>query len=679
MPTVTKILGGFSVILAVGLIFLWFAVGEDFYRMYQQTSLQSAPEDLALQDDALVPIPPQEPQVLQPYNSEKNVYWGDLHVHTEASFDAKLFGTNLTVEDAYRFSKGETLDNAAGERMQLVRPLDFVAITDHAEGFGIRSRCGDDGLNWIEKANCAVLESSNSVFMILGLQLSRSQMVSGDATAPPGVYQPVAHEPTGYSLPICQSGQGGVERCYQESNDAWSYYIEMADRYNQPGVLTTFAAYEFSPIIPGGGKHHRNVIFNDTKDLPAHAISSLDVPNAIELWRGLGEACVGDCDFLTIPHNMNLGWGLFYSRYTWDGRTYEAEDWRLRKRREPLAEMYQVKGASECALGVGATDEECSFGQVLEPCEAGQTVGCAFETGFARQGLKIGLELDRELGFNPFAFGMAAATDNHNANPGDVEEWDFVGKVGLMSSPAIRRVREIRPEAQPYEKILSLFTSGGITGVWAEENTREAIFAAMQRREVYASSGPRMTLRFFAGWGFDPSIARDPNPVTTAIAGGVPMGDVLKPAPKQTESPTFFVWAAADVLSAPLQRVQIIKGWLDENGETHERVWDVACADGVAVDPETQRCPDNDATVNLKDCRLEGESGAGELIAAFRDPDFDAEQAAFYYVRALQNPTCRWSTYDAIRLGIEPDPRVPATIRERVWSSPIWIDPQPQS
>ena len=187
MPTVTKILGGFSVILAVGLIFLWFAVGEDFYRMYQQTSLQSAPEDLALQDDALVPIPPQEPQVLQPYNSEKNVYWGDLHVHTEASFDAKLFGTNLTVEDAYRFSKGETLDNAAGERMQLVRPLDFVAITDHAEGFGIRSRCGDDGLNWIEKANCAVLESSNSVFMILGLQLSRSQMVSGDATAPPGV------------------------------------------------------------------------------------------------------------------------------------------------------------------------------------------------------------------------------------------------------------------------------------------------------------------------------------------------------------------------------------------------------------------------------------------------------------------------------------------------------------
>ena len=307
MPTVTKILGGFSVILAVGLIFLWFAVGEDFYRMYQQTSLQSAPEDLALQDDALVPIPPQEPQVLQPYNSEKNVYWGDLHVHTEASFDAKLFGTNLTVEDAYRFSKGETLDNAAGERMQLVRPLDFVAITDHAEGFGIRSRCGDDGLNWIEKANCAVLESSNSVFMILGLQLSRSQMVSGDATAPPGVYQPVAHEPTGYSLPICQSGQGGVERCYQESNDAWSYYIEMADRYNQPGVLTTFAAYEFSPIIPGGGKHHRNVIFNDTKDLPAHAISSLDVPNAIELWRGLGEACVGDCDFLTIPHNMNLG------------------------------------------------------------------------------------------------------------------------------------------------------------------------------------------------------------------------------------------------------------------------------------------------------------------------------------------------------------------------------------
>ena len=285
------------------------------------------------------------------------------------------------------------------------------------------------------------------------------------------------------------------------------------------------------------------------------------------------------------------------------------------------------------------------------------------------------MELDRELGFNPLAFGMIAATDTHNASPGDVEEWDFVGKAGAISSPAVRRFRQLDANTPPYNSTLQFHTSGGIAGVWAEENTREAIFAAMQRREAYATSGPRMMLRFFAGWGFAPSIINDAAPISAASSGGVPMGGVLQPEADQIDSPTFFVWAAADTQSAPLQRVQMVKGWIDANGKTHEKVWDVACADGKKDDPATQRCPDYEASVNLQDCSLEGDGGATELMAAFRDPDFEAEQAAFYYVRALQNPTCRWSTYDAIRLGIDPDPRVPATIRERVWSSPIWIDP----
>ncbi|MCP4036548.1 MAG: DUF3604 domain-containing protein, partial [bacterium] len=242
--------------------------------------------------------------------------------------------------------------------------------------------------------------------------------------------------------------------------------------------------------------------------------------------------CTGDCDFLTIPHNMNKTWGLFYSRYTWDGGSYDEEGWRLRKSREPLAEIYQIKGASECALGVGATDEECAFSQVLSPCEPGEETGCAFETGFARQGLKFGLALDRELGFNPLAFGMIGSTDTHNGNPGDVEEWDFVGAAGLVSSPSIRRVREApraEPDRKPYQSMLQFNTPGGLAAVWAEENTRDALFDAMKRREVYATSGPRMTLRFFAGWGFDESIEAEREPIALATSGGVPMGGVLRP------------------------------------------------------------------------------------------------------------------------------------------------------
>jgi hypothetical protein len=196
----------------------------------------------------------------------------------------------------------------------------------------------------------------------------------------------------------------------------------------------------------------------------------------------------------------------------------------------------------------------------------------------------------------------------------------------------------------------------------------------MQRREAYATSGPRITLRFFAGWGFDGAIVDDRNPVAVASDGGVPMGGALRPEDEQAASPTFFVWAGADFMSAPLQRIQVIKGWIDADGETHERVRDVVCADGLEVDPNTLRCPDNGAAVDITSCQTLGERGAGQLMAAWQDEDFDASQDAFYYVRALQNPTCRWSTYDAIRLGREPDPRVPATIRERAWSSPIWID-----
>lgn len=676
-----KLLLGFLGLLVLGVGIVWFTFGRNLYAMSEAMGRDTAPADYALQDDTKVRAPAPEPLVVQAPDPLKNVYWGDTHVHTRESFDAALFGTTLTIEDAYRFARGAALRSDGGERMQLSRPLDFVAITDHSEGFGARTRCGDEGLTRFDSLNCAIMQKPNilvfSFFRSRGIRSSQS--LAPDPDAPPGVYRPRRREhPIRADFPICRWGEGGPARCERDARTDWERYVALADAHNEPGVFTTFAAYEFSPTLPDAGKHHRNVLFNG-EDRPHHAISSLDVGNAIELWRGLEEICTGDCDFLTIPHNMNKGWGLFYSRYTWDGKSYDDEGWRLRKRREPIAEMYQVKGASECALGVGATDEECAFSQVFEPCEPGQETGCAFETGFARQGLKVGLELDRELGFNPLAFGMVGSTDTHNGNPGDVEEWDFVGKVGLISSPAIRRLRDpvgAGPDLKPYKSVLQFHTSGGLAAVWAEENTRDSIFAAMKRREVYASSGPRITLRFFAGWGFDEGVAAASDPVAAATDGGVPMGGVLRPGEHDSTSPTFYIAAMADWMSAPLQRVQMIKGWIDADGETHEKVQDVACADGFEVDPTTLRCPDNGASVDLATCTPTGGTGAMQLTTAWTDRDFDPSQGAFYYVRALQNPTCRWSTYDAIRLGREPDPRVPATLRERVWSSPIWIDPQ---
>ncbi|MCP4039279.1 MAG: DUF3604 domain-containing protein, partial [bacterium] len=296
----------------------------------------SAPADYALQDDSKVDAPAPEPLVVQPRNPLKNVYWGDTHVHTHESFDATLFGTTITVEDAYRFARGEALRSDGGERMQLSRPLDFVAITDHAEGFGTRTRCGDPSLSWFESFNCSLMETPN----ILVFSYIRARGVRGrqelepDPDVPAGVYRQRARQhPVRSAVPICSRGEGGVERCERDARTDWARYIALADANNEPGVLTTFAAYEYSPTLPDSGKHHRNVLFNG-EGLPEHAISSMDVGNAIDLWRGLEATCTGDCDFLTIPHNMNKGWGLFYSRYTWDGGSYDDEGWRLRKRRE---------------------------------------------------------------------------------------------------------------------------------------------------------------------------------------------------------------------------------------------------------------------------------------------------------------------------------------------------------
>jgi len=674
---------GVAVLLLAAIGYVWVTLLAPLQASADKNGPDTAARDFALQDNSKLTLPAPQTAIYQAApNPDMNLYWGELHLHTAESFDATLFGNSLGIEDAYRFAKGEPLSSPSGEVMQLSRPLDFVAITDHAEGFGTRTHCDDSNLSFSERAACWLANEPNPMIFKTLTKGVRGVAVPGDPSKPAGVYQKTARQsPKAGAFPTCRFGDDAFERCYKNASNDWARYVDLADQYNEPGKLTTLIGYEYSPGMRAQGKHHRNVIFR-SNTVPDRAISSLDVPNAIELWKGLESTCLDDCDFLTMPHNPNKAWGLTYSRFTWDGQEYSEEDWQLRNKREPLAEIFQIKGAQECALGVGATDEECAFEQVFDPCEPGETTGCAFETGFVRQGLKVGLELDKELGFNPLQVGFIAATDSHNSNPGDVEEWDFPGAVGAVTSSAVRRLRE-DTETEAYKSLLKFQTSGGLAAVWAPENTRGAVFDALARRETYATSGPRMAVRFYAGWGVDDAITEDHNPLQSLIANGVPMGSVLYPdagadtesGAVQKDSPGFFVWATRDPLDAPLQRVQMVKGWIDGEGQTHEKVVDIACTDGLMVDPATGRCPSNGATVDLNTCNYSQDSGANEIKTLWRDPDYDAAQSAFYYVRVLMNPTCRWSTFDTIRLGREPDPRVPPTIKERAWTSPIWLDP----
>jgi hypothetical protein len=663
------------VLLLVAIGFVWVKYVMPLQAASEKFSPEAEARDYVLQDNSKLRLPSPQTAIYQAApNPDMNLYWGELHLHTSESFDAALFGNRLGVEDAYRFAKGEPLTSNSGEVMQLSRPLDFVAITDHVEGFGTRTHCDNSNLSLAEGAACWLANEPNPmIFRILSAR-ARGTAAPGDPSKPAGVYQQTTREPLKHgSFPTCRFGEGALERCNKNARNDWARYINLADKYYEPGELTTLIGYEYSPGMPDQGKHHRNIVFRSNK-VPDRALSSLDVPNAIELWKGLEANCVDDCDFLTIPHNPNKAWGLTYSRFTWDGQEYNEADWRLRQKREPLTEIFQVKGAQECALGVGATDEECAFEQVFDPCQPGETTGCAFETGFVRQGLKVGLELEQELGFNPMQVGFISGTDSHNSNPGDVEEWDFPGAVGSVTSSAVRRLQD-NPETPAYKSRLRFHTSGGLAAVWAPENTREAIFDALARRETYATSGPRMAVRFYAGWDINEAVLNQHNAIPSLVASSAPMGGVLRPNATERTSPGFFVWATRDLMDAPLQRVQMIKGWLDDQGQSQEKVVDIACADGLTVDTATGRCSDNGASVDLDTCNFSQGSGANELKTLWHDPDYEPTQTAFYYVRVLMNPTCRWSSYDAIRLGREPDPSVPATIRERAWSSPIWIDP----
>ncbi|MYA67191.1 MAG: DUF3604 domain-containing protein [Gammaproteobacteria bacterium] len=571
------------------------------------------------------------------YSALRNAYFGDLHVHTMYSFDAFIFGTTSSPDDAYEFAKGGSITHPAGFEMQLQVPLDFYGVTDHAFYIGVLR----------EMAN------PNS-------EISRHPVAAGMSTLGGSVERGAKFQEI---LAFMRSEDGLEINDPVIRKSAWDDIIAAANRHNDPGNFTTFIGYEYTASAPDRGNLHRNVIFRGDVG-PELPFSRLDSSNPEDLWNWMDGNRAQGIESLAIPHNSNGSNGRMFMLTDNSGRPLDDAYANQRMRNEPLVEISQVKGTSDTHPALSPNDEWADF--EIMPLRVATNLYSEPNGGYVRQAYLNGLKMQAEEGFNPYKFGVIGSSDTHNATYAG-EEHDYWSKVGLNDATPVLRgsvpLAEPTPEGELYrDTYYDTWSAAGLAGVWAEENTRSSIYDAFRRKETFGTSGTRMKVRFFGG--YELPAADDPDMLAQAYAGGVPMGgDLLA---ETDRSPGFIAWVAKDPNSANLERLQIIKGWV-EDGEAREEVYDIACSEG-SVDPETHRCPDNGARVDISDCSITQGVGAAELRAAWQDPDFDPDQHAFYYVRGLENPTCRWSTWDAIRAGVDPHPDLQPTIQDRVWS-----------
>lgn len=593
------------------------------------------------------------------YSDERNAYFGDLHIHTKNSFDAYIFNVRTTPEDAYRFARGETVKHPSGYDISISGPpLDFLGVTDHGAYMGILPAMDgvDERLSKLPIAK--QLYGTDPAIILQAFQLIGGTVRSGKA----------------------------IEEIYDKEiiGQTWKNTIAAAEKYNEPGVFTTFTAYEYtSTYAPGegsgsfaGGNLHRNVVFKGSA--PDRPFSTLDSTNPEDLWDWMDEQRDAGHESLAIPHNSNVSNSEMFKLKTYAGQPLTKAYAEQRMRNEPLVEITQVKGTSETHPALSPNDEWANF-EIYDKLLASNIVSDN-RYSYVRQSVRDGLVMQDQQGFNPFRFGFIGSSDSHVAG-GSYAENNFWSKVGVIDGTAVAR-GSVPPDgkktwdgvivADNAKNWFSRWAASGLAGVWAEENTRESIFAAMRRKETFATSGPRIKLRFFGSFDFQPSILDDPMLVKKAYASGVPMGgDMLADG---DAAPAFIAWAMRDPDAAPLQRLQVIKLWSD-GSNSYEKVIDIACSDGLSPDAAAGRCPDNGAAVNLKDCSITPNKGAGELRVVWRDPDYKAGQRAAYYLRALENPTCRWSTWDALKAGAQPNPALQPILQERAWSSPIWLAP----
>ena len=588
-----------------------------------------------------VPSPPPPPNPL------RNAYFGDLHIHTNYSYDAFLNGTRNTPDDAYRYAKGEALAHPAGFDIELDSPLDFFAVTDHASFLGML-RASQDPSEAVSQH-----PDAETVRRIVDGELTDDT----EREARAGI--------RAYTL---GQRKGWLDDTVARS--AWRDVIEAAERHYDPGRFTTFIGYEFTGS-PENQNLHRNVIFRGS-DVPDMPFSRLDSMNPEALWDWMDRNREAGMEALAIPHNSNGSNGLMFNLEQYEGEPLDARYAAIRTRNEPLVEITQTKGTSDTHPALSPNDEWADF--EIYPYRIGGGLTPSQAPGsYVREAYLNGLRLDEEQGFNPFRFGLIGSTDNH-IGAGYANEAGYLTPAGAPQPGLSVPFDPPQPNGRRYREggRGALFGSSGLAGVWAEANTRESIFDAFRRKETFATTGPRMRVRFFAGYDYPDDLLAESDMIAIAYADGVAMGgELVSPGDR---IPRFLLWATRDPASAPLARIQVIKGWM-QDGDAHEQVYDAVCSDGLVVDPMTHRCPDNGARVNVADCSITEDAGDAELLTLWTDPDFDPSVRAIYYLRVLENRTCRWSTWDAVRAGVEPRPDLPTTLQERAWSSPIWVSP----
>jgi len=586
------------------------------------------------------------------------VFWGDTHLHTSMSMDAGAFGNRLGLDEAYRFARGEQVTASGGQKVRLSRPLDFLVVADHSDNMGFfpdlfagKEHILSDatGKDWYDR-----VKAGDGVAVALELigMFSQGKWPEGLAYTPD-------------SAPY---------------RAAWDATVDAAERFDAPGRFTAFIGYEWTSLVKGNNMH-RVVIYRDDGDrggqmVPFTALPPHGSTNPRDLWEWMGdyEKRTGG-RVLAIPHNGNLSNGIMFPlAEQYDGKALDEEYVTTRARREPLYEVTQIKGDGETHPFLSPNDEFADYETWdignLDVSEAKTDEMLAGE--YAREGLKRGLAIEAKLGTNPYGFGMIGSTDSHTSLA-TAQENNFFGKhSGAEPNPE----RMTHPFMETESGVIMGWqqVASGLAAVWAKDNSRESLFDAMERKEVYATTGSRMMVRFFGGWSFTDADVNSREPAFAGYGKGVPMGATLPPRSKGDDAPTFMFFALRDPIGANLDRVQIVKGWLGKDGETHEAVHNVAWSGDRKIGRGGRLKPVGN-TVDAKTASWTNTIGTSELSAVWTDPDFDSARSAFYYARVIEIPTPRWSTYDAFRFGIDLPEGAPVSTQERAYTSPIWYKP----
>jgi hypothetical protein len=618
------------------------------------------PQDAGTADKArLDRVHPSKP-AYSPYagrNFPTRPFFGDTHLHTGFSMDAGAFGARLTPRDAYRFARGEEVVSNTGQPVKLSRPLDFLVVADHSDGMGFFPQLmgGDPEL-------LATPQGRKWYDQIRGGR-------GGEAALDIIVSFGKGEMPKGFPLP----GTAAYR-------NAWMETIKAAEAYNDPGRFTAFIGFEWTSNT-GGNNLHRNVIFRGTGAQaalvePYTTLAPLGSDNPADLWKYMAvtQEKTGS-EVLAIAHNGNLSNGRMFPMVEASGRAIDKEYVQTRARWEPLYEVTQTKGTGEAHPFLSPNDELAAF-ELWDRANLDGTVPKTrdmLEFEYARSGLKNGLVLEARLGTNPFKFGLIGSSDAHTGLAA-MEEDNFFGKTAPQEPSPERMTKAFFDNPKTGVRIMDWEVgASGYAAVWATDNSREAIFDAMKRRETYATTGSRMIVRFFGGWEFAAADASDRLPAAIGYGKGVPMGGDLVAAPAG-KAPTFLVAALKDPIGANLDRIQIVKGWVDSDGRAQEKVYDVAWS-GDRKPGRDGKLPPVGSTVDVANATWTNTIGAPELIAVWKDPQFDPKLRAFYYLRVLEIPTPRWTAYDAKRFGVKPLPETRMTIQERAFTSPIWYSP----